>query len=373
MKKQLQILKGLHQGASVALKVQERLLVGSNPLCSVVLCDPGVALKHCLISADDYGVVCRAIDASVTIDGRQIKPGETTSLEDFQLVQCGTATVAVGPVDGDWSAATRAMQVQAAKPRSAMRTLQRLNPYALFAVVMVGITSVIGFAYAAFSGGESEPATSRVVAARKWLSDVAPLHSELAVGVAGVPGRDLLLSGYVVAKRQLDELVRQSKSFHGGLRVEVYAVEEMLAAILRRSELAGVECDPLYKTAGRLSCRKPVASDEIAARIRAAVGDIPGVRSLDVRVSAPLPAVAATTRAPLTTPVDYSPPRLTQRFAVFMFRNERYLIGMQGERYREGDEFDGLRIARIGVDTVIFERDGRQFEFQVVALRTAAR
>jgi hypothetical protein len=54
-----------------------------------------------------------------------------------------------------------------------------------------------------------------------------------------------------------------------------------------------------------------------------------------------------------------------------MFRNQRFLIGPYGERYTEGDQFDGFRINRIGVDKILFERDGREFEFYVAALRAA--
>jgi hypothetical protein len=53
-----------------------------------------------------------------------------------------------------------------------------------------------------------------------------------------------------------------------------------------------------------------------------------------------------------------------------MWRNQRYLIGQFGERYREGEEFDGFKISRIGVDKIMFERDGKEFEFYVAALRT---
>src|SRR4051812_8503208 len=98
-------------------------------------------------------------------------------------------------------------------------------------------------------------------------------------------------------------------------------------------------------------------------RLRTISRDVPGLRSLQVTVS-PLPIAAAATPAPAAT----GPMRLTQKFAVFMFRNQRYLIGPYGERYLEGQQFEGFKISRIGVDQVLFERDGREFQFYVAAL-----
>jgi hypothetical protein len=60
--------------------------------------------------------------------------------------------------------------------------------------------------------------------------------------------------------------------------------------------------------------------------------------------------------------------RLTQKFSVLMFRNQRYLVGQYGERYREGEQFDGFTINRIGIDKIMFERDGHEFEFYMTAL-----
>jgi hypothetical protein len=102
-------------------------------------------------------------------------------------------------------------------------------------------------------------------------------------------------------------------------------------------------------------------------RLRTIARDVPGLRALQVSVVPP-PAVAG---APPPAPVVASGPvRLTQKFSVLMWRNQRYLIGQFGERYREGEQFDGFKIARIDVDKIKFERDGKEFEFYVAALRT---
>jgi hypothetical protein len=370
MNKQLRILKGLHHGAIIEIGAQERHLIGSDAQCSVVMCDSGLAPKHCVIGNDDYGMTCRALEGAVSIDGTRLEPGEACSLDDFAIIRCGDAAFSVGPVAGDWSIATRAVQAQANTPRSAMRYLQRLNPYALFVLVTLGIGAVISVAYATLSGTDDELVTNRVEAARRWLKGVAPPGSELTVGIANPGGRELLLSGYVLSARQVKALDKASGSLREGLRFDVHAVEGLLAAAARIAQLARVDCDPTYKGSGRVACRKPAPDDTAAVRLRSLARDVPGLRAIEIDIDASPVAVAAVT-APSPPPSE--PPRLTQKFAVFMFRNQRMLIGPYGERYREGEQFDGFRIERIGLDKVTFARDGRQFEFYVAALRTASR
>lgn len=371
MNKQLRILKGLHHGAIIEIGPHERHLIGSDAECSVVMSDPGLAPRHCVIGSDDYGMTCRALDGAVSIDGRELAPGETRSLEDFAIIQCGGATLSVGPVAGDWSPATRALQAQENGPRSAMRYLQRLNPYALFTVVMLSIGAFITVAYATLSASDDELVTNRVEAARRWLTGTVPSGSELTVGVDNPGGSTLLLSGYVLSAAQAKTLAKASKSFDDDMRVEVHAVEDLLAGATRIAQLARVDCDPTYRGAGRVSCRKPVANDTAAVRLRSLARDVPGLRVLNVDIDAPPVALAAT--SPQVEPPSGEPPRLTRKFAVFMFRNQRMLIGPYGERYREGEQFEGLTIDRIELDKVIFARDGRQFEFHVAALQTASR
>ena len=94
--------------------------------------------------------------------------------------------------------------------------------------------------------------------------------------------------------------------------------------------------------------------------------DVPGLRGLHISVLPP-PVVAAAPAAPLQE-ASADPLRLTKKFSVLMWRNQRYLIGQYGERYKEGEQFGGFTINRIGVDKVMFERNGREFEFYVAAL-----
>ena len=361
MSKVLRVLSGLHRGAEVPLDTDERYIIGSDAESAVVLCDRGVAARHCLIAADDYGWTCRALDASVMVGNRELKKGEATSVEEFELIRCGAAAFGVGPALGDWSGAELALQAPRVTP---LRSLRQLNPLVLFATVVVGITCVIGLAYAALSDGDAELTPGRVEAARAWLRSVAPEGSELTIGADHAANNELLLSGYVPHARQLNDLVASSRTSKFNPRLDVYAVDEMTASMSRLAHLSGVPCEPLYKTEGHLACSVTVDSEANATRLRNASRDVPGLRSLEVRVA---PAQVASAAAPPAENKENV--RLTRKFSVLMIRNQRYLVGPYGEKYAEGQEFDGFKIARIGIDEVKFERDGREFQFYVAALR----
>jgi hypothetical protein len=247
-------------------------------------------------------------------------------------------------------------------------SLRQLNPYALFATVLLGITCVIGLAYAALSDRPYELTPNRVEAARAWLQKIAPEGSELTIGADAAPSHQLLLTGYIRDDAQLRSLLSATRASDFAPRVEVYAVDEMTGSMERLLRLAEMPCDLRYQGSGQYLCAAAVPSDTVAMRLRTIARDVPGLRALHVSVVPP-PVVAA---APPPAPVVTSGPvRLTQKFSVLMWRNQRYLIGQFGERYREGEQFDGFKISRIGVDKILFERDGKEFEFYVAALRTA--
>ncbi len=364
MSRQLRILSGLHQGAAVTLEHEERCLIGSDAQCSVVLLDRQVAPRHCVVQIDDFGLTCRAIDAPVLLGERQLAASEVAKIEDFTLIRCGEAALAVGPPQGDWTIAERAVQARTITPLHTLRALRQLNPYTLFAMVSLAITCVIGVAYAALMDRSSALTADRVAAARSWLKRAASPGSELTIGADTVSSHELILTGYVRRERELQTLLAASRASGFAPRVEVYSVDEMRSSIERLSRLAQVPCELQYQGSGRFSCSDPVSGDAAATKLRVLAHEVPGVRALQVTVVRP--HIVAGRRKP--PPRDTEPVRLTRKFSVFMFRNERFLIGPFGERYKEGDQFDGFTIRRIGLDKVLLERDSRDYEFYVAAL-----
>ncbi|MBM0106882.1 hypothetical protein JM946_19275 [Steroidobacter sp. S1-65] len=357
--RQIYVLNGLHHGATAALPDDGKLVIGSDFSSGVVLCDGGVAAAHCQISADRFGMSCRALNASVAIDGRHIAPGEIAALSEGQIVECGEAAFSVGAASTDWQRLQQRLAVRT-EETGAIGSLRKVNPYVLFATLLVGLTGVLSLTYAALSTPESADMPSRVDAARQWLAKIAPTGSELEIGIDQRNGRELLLSGYVPSNDHRIKLSDDAAVSSFRPRVEVFATDEMLEAMSRMASMAHIACEPQYRGGGQLVCTQPIASEQEATRLRTLAKDVPGLRLLDLQVL-PVARVAETTS-------KAQPNQITQRFAVLMWRQQRYLVNEVGKRYREGDEFDGFNIKRIELDRVVFARDGREYEFYVAAL-----
>jgi hypothetical protein len=359
LSRQIYVLSGLHHGATAQLPDDGKIVIGSEFSAGVVLCDGGVAAAHCQISSDRFGMSCRALDAPIEIDGKPIAPGEIATLTDGQIIECGKAAFSVGATSTDWQ---RLQQRFAARgtEAGAIRSLRKVNPYVLFATLLVGLTSALSLTYAALSGPETGDMPSRVDAARLWLTRIAPTGSELEIGIDQRNGRELLLSGYVPSNDHRIKLTTDAAASIFRPRVEVFATDEMLEAMSRMSSLARIPCEPQYRAAGHLACTLPLASEQEATRLRALSKDVPGLRLLDIQLLPP--AQVAKTES------QSQPSQITQRFSVLMWRQQRYLVNEHGKRYREGDEFDGFNIKRIEIDRVVFARDGRDYEFYVAAL-----
>jgi type III secretion system YscD/HrpQ family protein len=364
----VRILSGLHSGARTSCADGERYLIGSDPSCSIVLMDDGVSPRHCLIAIDPFGITCRAVDATVFIDGREIAAGETASVKDLQVIRCGPVVLSIGPVEADWSNVERAAESRHASARNPVRSLRRMNPYALFASVLLGMTTVLGLAYAALADRPAELTPMRIGAARAWLEAVAPKGSDLQIGADDLHAGHFLMSGYVSSSDELASLSATSKESLFRPRVAVYAADELVSSVQRLAQLAGIACAPQYKGAGRVACGNTVANDATATRLQTIARDVPGLRGLEVHTTPPL--VSRPARAPSTTAAatPQAPAAITEKFAVLMNSRGRFFVGRYGERYAEGDQFDGFTLRRIGLDVVIFERDGKAYEFRVATL-----
>lgn len=357
--RQIHVLSGLHHGATAELPGEGKIVIGSDFSSGVVLCDGGVAAAHCQISSDKFGMSCRALDAPIVIDGRRIAPGEIAALVDGQIVECGKAAFSVGASSTDWQ---RLQQRLASRGNEtgAIGSLRKVNPYVLFATLLVGLTGALSLTYAALSTPETGDMPSRVDHARQWLATIAPTGSELEIGIDQRNGRELLLSGYVPSNDHRIKLSNDAAASSFRPRVEVFATDEMLEAMSRMASLARVSCEPQYRGGGQLACTQALPSEQDASRLRTLAKDVPGVRLLDLQVLPPAQVAQQTTKA--------QPNQITQRFSVLMWRQQRYLVNEVGKRYREGDEFDGFNIKRIELDRVVFARDGREYEFYVAAL-----
>lgn len=390
-RKNIRVLHGRHAGAQVEIDSGSSFSVGSDPACDIVLSDAGVAPKHLLLSMDEYGSTCRALAAEVVIVDCPLSPGRASSVDDFQTIHCGSAVLGVSDIDADpagwdnWRAARQRSSAEMSAPLG-LNTLRRVNPYALFVSVIVGIAGVIGLAYAALSHRDNALTPETSTARQEWLRGVAPARSELQL-VRESSGQ-MLVTGYVASNAQRDALLDAVAHSSFNPRVEVYAADQMATSLLRLAQLQGLPCVAQYVGAGRMACSNELPNEAAATKLKLIGKEVPGLVSLEARVmpqsdkrgaphesasigSAPQVAQAPAPVAPTAQGDKQGPAKINTKFSVFMFRNGRFLVDTAGQRYTEGEEFDGYTIGRIGVDEVTFKRDGREYAFQVGAFGAA--
>ncbi len=377
---ELRVVKGLHTGARFSLHAQQEWSIGSDPDCTVVLLDDNVAGKHCVLSTDGDAILCRAVSAPVTVGGRELAPGQSTYLSDFESVCCGDGIVAVGPADvetwpepertepGHVATGTSSAPGRVADSWRRWWQSQERPPIQVLAI-SIGVVALgmISLTYAALSVRPVDP-EARMAAAGEWLDQVSPAGSELRIHQDGP--EQFTVAGYVRNSYQRELLAASAATSEFAPRIQVYAVDQMLSSLTRLAQLEGIPCTPAYDGQGAASCTTDAPSEGAAQRLLAIAGQIPGLEQVTVNVaSGPPPPTAPPTPPARIRPVAPEPGSITRKFSVFITEHNRYIIGEYMDRYEEGDIFDGYRIKRIELDRVTFERDGYEYTFYVAAFR----
>jgi Inner membrane component of T3SS, cytoplasmic domain len=378
--KSLRIVRGLQQGVEVVLAPGSACVVGSQPQgCGVVLLDENVAARHFVLMSDGLGqVICTARDAPVRIDTRDLQPGESLVLADNQAVACGEAVLQIGPVGAGvpslLTAAAAKPAAQRARERAAaaLHRARVMHPVMLVLVLATAASLVVSAAYATVSMLASPRRLSidDLGGAQQWLKGIAPAGSELQM-VADEARQRLVVTGYVPTNYQR-ELVAASMSETGNPpHNEVVSVEQMMASLARMAQLEGVPCVATYRGTGRVGCTNEIVGADEAARLRTAAQQVKGLRDLQLQVAAPAgpaPAAAASS-VPLVAEAPKPPVSLSKKFSVFMTKKGSYLVGPAGERYAEGDMFQGLMVKKIELDRVLFEHEQREYAMYVTQMK----
>ncbi|MCC5811362.1 MAG: hypothetical protein JJU06_13410 [Ectothiorhodospiraceae bacterium] len=377
--RQARILGGLHAGARFELGERQSYVIGSDPSCNVVLCDPEVAAEHCVLTTTDEGILCRAVRAPVFIDQMELAPGQSAPVADFQRIRCGKGLLAVGPDMDPWpdldaqpesSTETADSALPARWLNQARQWWNRQErPTVHVLAVGMGVVAlgIAGLTYAAFSSRPDDPA-ARMAAASQWLDAVSPAGSELEIA-ADAQGR-FTISGYIPSSYQRELLAAAAGASDFHPRLEIYAVDQMLSSLTRLAQLEGIPCTPEYAGAGKAICTSNIPTDQDAWQLLSMVSQIPGLEDLTLSVAPePEPIAGPPAAPPRIEPVPPEPGTLTRKFSVFITENDRYLFGEYMDRYEEGDMFNGFLIKRIEMDRVTFKRDGYEYQFYVAALR----
>jgi hypothetical protein len=302
-RRSLHIARGAQRGADLPLAASRTCVIGADATRSdIVLRDEGVAPRHCALALDARShVICTALDAPVRVGQRELPPGASMAMPDFLPLRCGRATLLVGPEGSDWSYSLSAASSAPSLGERAGDGLQRVRaarPTVFAALVCASTVLVAGSVWSAVSWltSPSGPAPASLSQTQRWLLSVAPRGSALQL-VFDETQQRLVVSGSVETEHEREQLALAVWRQGGGLVSEVVSRER--------------------------------ARDEAAAL------------------------------APATGAADVASPALpARRFAVLMSSlRGRQIIGPGGERWREGDEFEGMTVRSIRFDHVVFERE----------------
>ena len=95
----LKIISGPHQGVEEMLP-DGRLLVGTDPDCSIVLHDVLIAPQHFALTRKGGSVIVEALGGRTYCGGKRVTV--PTAVPAFSFVTAGTTHVVVGPAAGSW-------------------------------------------------------------------------------------------------------------------------------------------------------------------------------------------------------------------------------------------------------------------------------
>jgi hypothetical protein len=293
----LHVARGAQRGADLPLAAGRMCVIGSDAsTCDIVLEDDGVAPRHCALALDARShVTCTALDASVRVGQRHLPAGASMVMPDFLPLCCGAATLLVGPEGSDWSYSLVAAGSAPSLGQRADDSLQRVRSArpAVFAALVCASTALVA---------------GSVWGAVSWLTAperLAPVNLSQA--------QRWLLS---VAPRgsTLQLVVDETR--------ERLVVVGTVATELEREALDSV-----------VSRQGAGWASEVVS-----VGRVSGATD--------------------ATQADGGPPVATRRFAVLLSElRGNLIIGPTGERWREGDIFEGMTIRSIRFDHVLFERE----------------
>jgi hypothetical protein len=314
----LHVARGAQRGTELPLAAGRTCVIGSRAAsCGVVLHDEGVAARHCALTLDARShVTCTALDDAVWVGQRQLPPGASMAMPDFLPLRCGQATLLVGPEGTDWSyslVAARSAPGLRQRADDGLQQVRAARPIVFAALLCASTLLVAGSVWGAVSW---LTAPSRMVPAGNlsqaqcWLQAAAPRGSELQV-IVDDTRQQLVIAGRVATEAERAALAAAAARQGGGWAVEVVSAQ--------------------------------------ATR------------------GAPAAAVAAEHAAEAASPRAAQAPR---RFAVVMssLRGSQ-IVGPGGERWREGDAFDGMTIRSIRFDHVVFERESRPLVLYLPHLR----
>jgi len=372
--KKIRILSGFNEGAELQIDPGVPIILGSHPECTLVLIDPGIVDRHCQFIFTVAGLMCTALNEKIRIGEKELAPGETAKVDDFQLIRCGDITLAAAEDSVNWDEVQVSNLNATSTSPGFITKIPERNRKLFIGAAAAALVIVITLGLFTLNS-PSKITQSYLSEARVWLKTIAPAGSELQINQS--KDNQLVLSGYVATNYQNELLLMtvHNSVFHP--KIEVFSVEQMLASMSRLANLENIPCVVAYQGNGQLACTNKVDNPNQEQRLQVLAQQVAGVQRLTTSAYATAPAKEVVTVVKEPAPATAEPKvegtntitNFARKLFILMSKRGRYVIDQNGYKFSEGDVIDGFTLTSIELDQVKLERNGQRYLIAVGAMR----
>jgi type III secretion protein D len=347
----LRVTAGLHHGAQIRLRQSSLLLLGCADDCDVILIDSGVAPRHAAVTLNEGGIAVRALERSLSLDERDVAPGESLTWPDGATLKLGTASVVLGSEPEVLSETTESATLERAQQVSSARhssTRKRAFTKIVAACAVVGVGAVFATALAPLS--TVEPANDipdqKIAGLLTRLGLEKQIHWSSEQGVLSLTGITRDEASYAALVRELTTL---------GLRphLQVTSRERAASNVKEVFRVNGLDVDAQFAESDVVLVRGLSASkQEIDRIVKHALKDVPGLKEIRIADGS-----ETTMLAEASMPID----RVAKRVVSIVNGSPAYVVTADGSRYFLGALLpQGQRVVAIDGSSVTLEREGKQ-------------
>lgn len=299
---ELRIFSGIHAGARAAL-APGRLLLGADPDCDLILCDPGVAPRHAELRSDDSGwrLFPLVAGAGLPVDGVRLAPGVGLSI--------GPVLVALAALDAPWQLPEATFAEEAALPaapgtpavaplpptpapqaggagrpsRTNRTSCPRRLPLGLLASGAAVFAVLLAVVLALTPADEAPlPAAPPVDALAQALAVVQRLEMTAQVQAERMADGRVLVSATLLDESGYETLAQALAQLNPRPALRVTGEQQLIESVNDAVRARGGDLSVDYLGAGRFRLGGRVGSDaEGEALLRALAAGLPAVRGFE--------------------------------------------------------------------------------------------
>lgn len=316
---ELRVLNGVHAGGVRRCGDRDVILVGSSDDCDLILADTAVAARHALISIVADEVFVRAVEAGITLAGRNLHPGaKPLRVEPMQEIRVGAVRLCIGREGDDrWAAHQPALPTPECDDAKPSRS-PRLLPAAVALAALAGLLIVLAMPPTDTQDGGRQLDQLRTLVESLGLEEVG-----VAVGEDGRPR----ITGYVADADQAGALRQRLEQLPFPVENQARSGARIAGDVQEYLRLSGLSAQARYIGAGRVEVRGAFPDEAKLARVLGApqISDIAGLAEV----------VPVNTAPPPTQPL---PAEVDRRFVIVRvdYGEDPFIVTADGGHYYLG-------------------------------------